>query len=291
MDSQSYSGVQKSQSISEICFRCGLRLSDFILNFFGHSVHSHTQQAPVCLQIQPSDCSAPLLPFPFNIPRRDCQNLTHPPQTPHSHSRSRSFSKPADTHMQPTPQSEKPEAGHAASCQSAILTMRAMLQRLQRVEETISQVIASSFLPFSPLSFHILFSRSVTWFLTCRMFTLHFSLLPPCLSVPDPLQRKAQTENSREFRRKSIKEKAVHLSALFSGNNIAPPQVTMILCVMWPVFSVHLIHQNLQHAYCLVIRHRYYVSGWFAQTMIIFYLSVHKLSGENISLWFNYSSA
>ncbi|XP_058256790.1 F-actin-monooxygenase MICAL2 isoform X3 [Hemibagrus wyckioides] len=36
-------------------------------------------------------------------------------------------------------------------------------------------------------------------------------------------QRKVQTENTREFRRKSIKEKAVHLSSLFSGN-IVPPQ-------------------------------------------------------------------
>ncbi|XP_034164514.2 F-actin-monooxygenase mical2b isoform X7 [Pangasianodon hypophthalmus] len=37
-------------------------------------------------------------------------------------------------------------------------------------------------------------------------------------------QRKVQTENTREFRRKSIKEKAVHLSSLFSGNNIVPRQ-------------------------------------------------------------------
>ncbi|XP_017333740.1 F-actin-monooxygenase MICAL2 isoform X4 [Ictalurus punctatus] len=122
-------------------------------------------------QIQPSACSAPLLPFPFNIPRHDCQNLTHPPHTPRSHSRS----KPTDTHRQPTSESEKPEADHGASCHSAILTMRAMLQRLQQVEEKI-------------------------------------------------IQRKAQTENTREFRRKSIKEKAVHLSSLFSGNNIIPPQ-------------------------------------------------------------------
>ncbi|XP_026786633.3 F-actin-monooxygenase mical2b isoform X3 [Pangasianodon hypophthalmus] len=122
-------------------------------------------------QIQPSACSAPLLPFPFNIPRRDCQNLTHPLHAPHS----RSHSKPTDTHVQPTSHSEKPEADHAASCHSAILTMRAMLQRLQRVEEQISQ-------------------------------------------------RKVQTENTREFRRKSIKEKAVHLSSLFSGNNIVPRQ-------------------------------------------------------------------
>ncbi|XP_047013914.1 F-actin-monooxygenase MICAL2 isoform X5 [Ictalurus punctatus] len=124
-------------------------------------------------QIQPSACSAPLLPFPFNIPRHDCQNLTHPPHTPRSHSRS----KPTDTHRQPTSESEKPEADHGASCHSAILTMRAMLQRLQQVEEKI-------------------------------------------------IQRKAQTENTREFRRKSIKEKAVHLSSLFSGNNIIPPQLS-----------------------------------------------------------------
>ncbi|XP_060742006.1 F-actin-monooxygenase mical2b isoform X7 [Tachysurus vachellii] len=37
-------------------------------------------------------------------------------------------------------------------------------------------------------------------------------------------QRKAQTENTREFRRKSIKEKANHLSSLFSGGNVDPPQ-------------------------------------------------------------------
>ncbi|KAM9461359.1 F-actin-monooxygenase MICAL2 isoform 2-T2 [Clarias gariepinus] len=125
-------------------------------------------------QIQPSACSAPLLPFPFNIPFREnpCQSLTQPPHAPHS----RSHAKPADTHMPPTSRSEKPEADHASSCQSAILNMKAMLQRLQRVEEKISE-------------------------------------------------RKAQTENTREFRRKSIKEKAVHLSSLFTSNSIVPPQL------------------------------------------------------------------
>ncbi|XP_047665862.1 F-actin-monooxygenase MICAL2 isoform X3 [Tachysurus fulvidraco] len=123
---------------------------------------------PPKTQLQPSD---PLLPFPFNISRHDCQNLTH---TVHA-SQSHSHSKPSDTHMKPTSQSEIPEADHAASCHSAILTMRAMLQRLQRVEEKINQ-------------------------------------------------RKAQTENTREFRRKSIKEKANHLSSLFSGSNVEPPQ-------------------------------------------------------------------
>ncbi|XP_047665859.1 F-actin-monooxygenase MICAL2 isoform X1 [Tachysurus fulvidraco] len=125
---------------------------------------------PPKTQLQPSD---PLLPFPFNISRHDCQNLTH---TVHA-SQSHSHSKPSDTHMKPTSQSEIPEADHAASCHSAILTMRAMLQRLQRVEEKINQ-------------------------------------------------RKAQTENTREFRRKSIKEKANHLSSLFSGSNVEPPQLS-----------------------------------------------------------------
>ncbi|GAA6102011.1 F-actin-monooxygenase MICAL2 isoform X3 [Tachysurus ichikawai] len=93
----------------------------------------------------------------------------------------------------PKTQSENPEADHAVSCHSAILTMRAMLQRLQRVEEKINQ-----------------------------FFT--FALLLLCPPFPNPLQRKAQTENTREFHRKSIKEKANHLSSLFSGGNIEPPQ-------------------------------------------------------------------
>ncbi|XP_058256789.1 F-actin-monooxygenase MICAL2 isoform X2 [Hemibagrus wyckioides] len=126
-------------------------------------------------QLQPSTCSSPLLPFPFNISRHDCQSLTHSAHAPQS----RSHAKPPDTHMKPTSESEKPEADHASSCHSAILTMRAMLQRLQRVEEKITQ-------------------------------------------------RKVQTENTREFRRKSIKEKAVHLSSLFSGN-IVPPQTEINL--------------------------------------------------------------
>lgn len=176
----------------------------------------------MCLQIQPSACSAPLLPFPFNVPRHDWQNLTHSSHAPHLHSRS----KPPDTHTQPTSQSEKPEADQAASSHTAILTMRAMLQRLQRVEEKISQVISSSFLTSSPLS-----SLFIALYCSVTYYCCNFSpLLLFCLSVPDTLQRKVQTENTREFRRKSIKEKAVHLSSLFSGNNIEPPQVTLILC-------------------------------------------------------------
>ncbi|XP_035386235.1 F-actin-monooxygenase MICAL2 isoform X16 [Electrophorus electricus] len=37
-------------------------------------------------------------------------------------------------------------------------------------------------------------------------------------------QRKAQTQNAREFHKKSIKEKAVHLSSLFSGRAVPLPQ-------------------------------------------------------------------
>ncbi|XP_076879763.1 F-actin-monooxygenase MICAL2 isoform X3 [Brachyhypopomus gauderio] len=37
-------------------------------------------------------------------------------------------------------------------------------------------------------------------------------------------QKKAQTQNAREFHKKSIKEKAVHLSSLFSGDGSPPPQ-------------------------------------------------------------------
>ncbi|XP_051755733.1 F-actin-monooxygenase MICAL2 isoform X2 [Ctenopharyngodon idella] len=66
-------------------------------------------------------------------------------------------------------------SGNAATCHSAVLAMRAMLQRLQRVEDEISQ-------------------------------------------------RKAQTQKAREFHKKSIKEKAVHLSSLFSGEASSPHQ-------------------------------------------------------------------
>ncbi|XP_076879773.1 F-actin-monooxygenase MICAL2 isoform X13 [Brachyhypopomus gauderio] len=39
-------------------------------------------------------------------------------------------------------------------------------------------------------------------------------------------QKKAQTQNAREFHKKSIKEKAVHLSSLFSGDGSPPPQTS-----------------------------------------------------------------
>ncbi|XP_031425198.1 F-actin-monooxygenase MICAL2 isoform X3 [Clupea harengus] len=65
--------------------------------------------------------------------------------------------------------------GHPHSPRSAILVMRGMLQRLQRVEDEITQ-------------------------------------------------RKTQTQNAREFHKKSIKEKAVHLSSLFTGSETSAAQ-------------------------------------------------------------------
>ncbi|XP_029577429.1 F-actin-monooxygenase MICAL2 isoform X8 [Salmo trutta] len=83
---------------------------------------------------------------------------------------------------QPQMQPQKPESteypGYSPSCHSAVLAMSRMLQRLQEVEEKITQ-------------------------------------------------KKAQTQNAREFHNKSIKEKAVHLRALFSGDVTSTSQRTV----------------------------------------------------------------
>ncbi|XP_029577428.1 F-actin-monooxygenase MICAL2 isoform X7 [Salmo trutta] len=82
---------------------------------------------------------------------------------------------------QPQMQPQKPESteypGYSPSCHSAVLAMSRMLQRLQEVEEKITQ-------------------------------------------------KKAQTQNAREFHNKSIKEKAVHLRALFSGDVTSTSQTS-----------------------------------------------------------------
>ncbi|XP_059393783.1 F-actin-monooxygenase MICAL2 isoform X3 [Carassius carassius] len=86
--------------------------------------------------------------------------------------------QPTHTHIHTQSEAENTadsDSGNTATCHSAVLAMRAMLQRLQRVEEEISQ-------------------------------------------------RKAQSQKAREFHKKSIKEKAVHLSTLFSGEACSPPQ-------------------------------------------------------------------
>ncbi|XP_052417292.1 F-actin-monooxygenase MICAL2 isoform X15 [Carassius gibelio] len=89
--------------------------------------------------------------------------------------------QPTHTHTHTQSEAENTadsDSGNPATCHSAVLAMRAMLQRLQRVEEEISQ-------------------------------------------------RKAQSQKAREFHKKSIKEKAVHLSSLFSGEACSPPQRTV----------------------------------------------------------------
>ncbi|XP_030270574.1 F-actin-monooxygenase MICAL2 isoform X5 [Sparus aurata] len=53
---------------------------------------------------------------------------------------------------------------------------------------------------------------------------LHIKLRPPVPLPPKPppeIQKKAQTQQAREFQTKSIKEKGVHLSGLFSGDSSA----------------------------------------------------------------------
>ncbi|XP_021333694.1 F-actin-monooxygenase mical2b-like isoform X15 [Danio rerio] len=84
---------------------------------------------------------------------------------------------PSHTHTHAQPPHTESDTESSGS-RTAVLAVTAMLQRLQRVEEEISQ-------------------------------------------------RKAQTQKAREFHKKSIKEKAVHLSALFSGEASAPDQRTV----------------------------------------------------------------
>lgn len=57
-----------------------------------------------------------------------------------------------------------------------------------------------------------------TFFILCLFF--------PAVVFPHiHAQRKAQTENAREFHAKNIKEKGVHLSALFSSETASQHQV------------------------------------------------------------------
>uniref|UniRef100_A0A8B9JNF5 F-actin monooxygenase n=1 Tax=Astyanax mexicanus TaxID=7994 RepID=A0A8B9JNF5_ASTMX len=155
-------------------------------------------QAAACVR-HAEECPSALLSVPFSSPL--CVSLK--PTWP-AHPRTRSHTEPPDTlsrahaeasrilapslkqctgphtrsNTQPAIQSPDTEESHSASCHSAILAMTSMLQRLQKVEEKISQ-------------------------------------------------RKTQTQIAREFHKKSIKEKAVHLSSLFSGDGISLPQRTV----------------------------------------------------------------
>ncbi|XP_057191032.1 F-actin-monooxygenase mical2b isoform X10 [Triplophysa rosa] len=89
--------------------------------------------------------------------------------------------KPTHTHSHTQSEAETTASsgsGYADTRRSTVLAMKGMLQRLQKVEDKISQ-------------------------------------------------RKAQTENAREFHSKNIKEKGVHLSALFSSEAASQHQRTV----------------------------------------------------------------
>ncbi|KAF3686454.1 [F-actin]-monooxygenase MICAL2 [Channa argus] len=73
--------------------------------------------------------------------------------------------------------------------------------------------------------------------------SLHIKLRPPVPPKPPPeIQKKAQVQQTREFHTKSIKEKAVHLSGLFSGDSSAVVKVTIsrLMCDPTPVYCVAL---------------------------------------------------
>ncbi|XP_036391464.1 F-actin-monooxygenase MICAL2-like [Megalops cyprinoides] len=104
--------------------------------------------------------AVPPLASPQHIPRKPKQaDQTRAP--------------PPSLSSESTPNPDYPDS--PASCRSTFLAVSGMLQRLQRLEEKISQ-------------------------------------------------KKAQTQNAREFHKKSIKEKAVHLCSLFSGHKAESPQ-------------------------------------------------------------------
>ena len=70
-----------------------------------------------------------------------------------------------------------------------------------------------------------------------------FSFVPVLRVI---LQKKAQTQQAREFHTKSIKEKAVHLRGLFSADSSAVLKVTMssLVCdlTLALCFSLHALH-------------------------------------------------
>lgn len=58
--------------------------------------------------------------------------------------------------------------------------------------------------------------------------SLTFSFVPMLRVI---LQKKAQTQQAREFHTKSIKEKAVHLSGLFSGDSaVLKVTIASVIC-------------------------------------------------------------
>uniref|UniRef100_A0A4W5JZ71 F-actin monooxygenase n=1 Tax=Hucho hucho TaxID=62062 RepID=A0A4W5JZ71_9TELE len=142
-------------------------------------------------------------------PQFQPQPKLQPPSIPNHTLRKVRQADQTHAQTQPQTQPQKPESteypGYSPSCHSAVLAMSRMLQRLQEVEEKITQ-------------------------------------------------KKAQTQNAREFHNKSIKEKAVHLRALFSGDVTSTSQTSqsgaldMQLCMKEmqrdPLNESHVCHSS-----------------------------------------------
>ncbi|XP_062327157.1 F-actin-monooxygenase mical2b isoform X4 [Osmerus eperlanus] len=132
-------------------------------------------QAQLQLQLQllsqPQPQLQPQLPL-----QPSCKS---PPSPKHA---LRKIQKDDKSRSQSQSELESPDyPGYSPSCHSAVLAMSRMLQRLQEVEEQITQ-------------------------------------------------KKAQTQHAREFLKKSVKEKAVHLKALVSGDPTSTPESQASKC-------------------------------------------------------------
>uniref|UniRef100_A0A8C9RYW9 F-actin monooxygenase n=1 Tax=Scleropages formosus TaxID=113540 RepID=A0A8C9RYW9_SCLFO len=100
-----------------------------------------------------------------------------------------------------------------------------------------------------------------------RLFSFSFPLLRA-------LQKKAQTQNAREFHKKSIKEKAVHLSSLFSGCPAAPSQVTAPVCYTLLPVLLHLCFSLILHS--RTVGKVSLVIGAMAETLVALYENDHR---------------
>lgn len=196
----------------------------------------------VCSQFPSVSCvseehSAPLFPSLHSSPLN--------PRRKPTHTRSHTQSEAETT--------ASSESGYADTRRSTVLAVKAMLQRLQKVEDKISQVISHLFLFcfFSYILWHLygILSANIS---SGTVFIL-FLFFPAVVFPHVCAQRKAQTENAREFHMKNIKEKAVHLSALFSGEAASQHQVTTaVLLALWLTISCTCSLCRYHHIYWVI---------------------------------------
>ncbi|XP_051755740.1 F-actin-monooxygenase mical2b isoform X8 [Ctenopharyngodon idella] len=158
--------------------------------------------------------SAPLFPSLHSSPLNPQRKPLHPT---HTHTRTQSEAEIT----------AGSGSGNAATCHSAVLAMRAMLQRLQRVEDEISQ-------------------------------------------------RKAQTQKAREFHKKSIKEKAVHLSSLFSGEASSPHQMSRPKPLHVQHFKQEIQGETVSPSHLRTVGKVSLVVGARADTLVSLYENDHR---------------